>query len=615
MSITAALARAGVAVAADVSSRVGVVVLALCSPEDVVRSVAEQAVRGETPVVVYASAGACVYVAVLRPPRTACPLCLSRRIRASRPDRALGSLPLDMLLGAWSDVAWPSSVAAVGLIAHQAIRVIANPGSAELGPTELIELNLDTCECVRHPLLHTPFCPVCHEQVPRPPTLTLLRDRPAVSLKESWQRMQCVVDPLTGIVAGVRVIAPGDADSTVDSVTAWARGGTDTRWFSPVRSSTVGGATKHDPLNAQVCALGEVLERYSAGIYDPAQFVRASLSELGPTAVDPRSLPLGSVREYDVMAGKLVPYHPDLVIDWVEGVELRSGERRYVPACAVYVPYHAPRKSERLLNPISTGLAAGSTPAQAVRGGLLEVIERDAAAVFWYNRVTVPTLDWQNFPLGSARTVLERMRSRGIELIAKDITTDIGIPAVVVLGRMQTPERPVALCGFRADVDPYACLLGAAQELEQVVSMYWRFTKLGGVPDATVEPRDIWDFATYYCHENRITVLNFMYDGPCRPVPPRAPEPLSDIAAIDHILDRLAAGEYHPIAVDITPVDVAESGVSVVRTVVPGLQPVTFFPQFRHLGGRRIYEAVVRMGLRDTELAEHELNPYPIPMG
>lgn len=616
VSIVAALAEAGVTVAAAVSSRVDVVILSLASSECIVRTVAEQVVHGETPVVVYACAGASVYVAVLRPPRTACPLCVVRRIRACRPDPAMGSLPLDVLLGASSDdTHWPSNAAAAGLIAHQTLRVIANPGLAESDLAELIELNFDTCQNVRHPLLHTPLCPVCSERVSHPPTMIMLQDRPAVCLEESWQKMQRAVDPLTGIVAGIRLIVPGDADSTVDCATAWAQGGTDTTWFSPVRSSTIGGATKHDPLHAQVCALGEILERYSTGIYDPTRFLRASLSELGATAVDPRMLPLGSAQEYEMMNGKLFPYYPDLVIDWVEGVELRTGEQRYLPACAVYCPYRVPCKSEKLLNTVSTGAAAGSTPAQAVRGGLLEVIERDSVAVFWYNRLTVPTLDWQSLPPSPARTVLERMRSRGIELLVKDITTDIRIPAVVVLGRIQTPERPVVLCGFRADVDPYACLLSAAEELEHVFCMYWRFAQLGGALDVTVEPKTIWDFATYYCHASRIPVLDFMYDGPIRPVSSPTVEPLSDVAAVDRILHRLSLSGYHPVAVDITPVDVAECSVSVVRTVVPGLLPISFNPKFRHLGGRRAYEAPVRMGLQDTELAEHELNSYPAPLG
>jgi ribosomal protein S12 methylthiotransferase accessory factor len=427
--------------------------------------------------------------------------------------------------------------------------------------------------------------------------------------------MRRAVDPLTGIVSGVRVTRPGDSDSTVDCTVAWGQGGTDTRWFSPVRASTVGGATKHDALDAEVCALGELLERYAAGIYDPELFLRAALTQLGSSAVDPRELPLGSSREYKTAAPGLARFHPDLVLDWVAGTVLRGGRQRYVPACAVYVPYQAPRKSERLLVPVSTGLAAGSTLAQAVRGGLLEVIERDAAAICWYNRLTVPTLDWQSLPASPARTVLDRMRQRGVQLLAKNITTDIAVPTVMLLGRGGTPEQPMALCGFRADVDLHASLFGAAQELEHLLAMYARFAELGGVLEMTPEPNDIWDFATYYCHQSRVGLLDFLHDGPLHPIPAPGCDPMPDTDAVEHIVDRLSASGYHPVAVDITPVDVAECGVTVVRSVVPGLQPVTFSEKFRRLGGPRVYQAPVRMGLRDTSLAEHELNRYPIPLG
>ncbi|WP_159447717.1 TOMM precursor leader peptide-binding protein [Streptoalloteichus hindustanus] len=613
-AVTAVLGRIGVAVESGLSPRVAAVVLPLSTSEDGLRNLADWSMREKKPVITFAVAGARTYFAVLRPPRTACPACLERRIRATRPDQSLARLPVETLLGAWSDDFWPSSTAAAGLIAHQVVRAMGtgDDDSAEFSETNLVEANLDTCERINHPLLHLPFCPVCADRVP--PVRRELRDTSPVSTERSWQRMRRAVDPITGVLSGIRVYEPGEPGSTVDSTVVWGRGGTDTRWFSPVRASCIGGSTKHDPVDARVCAIGEVLERYAAGIYDPARFVRASLSELGPKAVDPRELPLGSEREYEAVRGVLFPYEPDLVIDWVEGVELDTGESRYVPAIAVHLPYVPPNRQERLLHPNSTGTAAGSVLPQAVRGGLLEIVERDAAAVFWYNQLVVPTVDWSTLDPGPARTVLERMRSRGIELVAKDITTDLGIPAMVVLGRIDTPERPVALCGYRADLDLRSCLLGAAQELEHVFCMYWRSRELGGEPSLD-EPRDIWDFTTYYCHESRVSLLDFMREGPVRPLSAEAPERLSDVEAMDQVVERLSVAGHHPVAVDITPIDVAECGVSVVHCVVPGLQPVGFSTTFRRLGGRRLYEAPVRMGLRDRELAEHELTPHPIPMG
>nr|WP_246300210.1 TOMM precursor leader peptide-binding protein [Actinopolyspora biskrensis] len=609
-AVTGALVDFGV----EVDAGSGVVVLPLTAPDETVRERSERAVREGVPVLVFAVAGARVYFAVLRPPDTACPLCLASRIRSNRSDQELGRLPLEMLLGTASDAGWPSTAAAAGLLAHQALRAITAPGSC---PEGLVDLDLDTCRRTTHPLLHTPCCPACRDHVGPPATALVESAATAESASSAGnaERLRRAVDPLTGIIAGIRVTGPDDPGSAVDSTMAWGRGGTDTTWFSPVRSSTVGGATKHDPVEAEVCAIGETLERYAAGIYDPDEFVRGSLAELGTTAVDPRDLPLGSEREYERATGTLFPYEPDLVIDWTAGVDLETGEQHYVPACAVYVPYLPPRKRERLFHPVSTGLAAGSAPAQALRGGLQETAERDAMAVFWYNRLIRPTLDWRSLPSCRARDVLEGMTRRGISLTVKDLTTDTGIPAVVVLGRVDTPERPVALCGFRADVGPYAALLGAAEELEHVFSMYWRFAASGGELDPTREPSDIWDFTTYYCHRSRIPILDFMHEGPLHPAPSPPSEPLSDAEAVHRLVGLLSGSGHRCLATDITPVDVAECGVTVVRTVVPGLQPISFSPAFRRLGGSRVYQAPVRMGLRATPQAEDELNPYPVPMG
>lgn len=642
-----------------------VLVVGLAAPDPLLTEVSALAVRLGAPVVIHAAAGARLYWAVLRPPVTACPLCVAVRIRAGRADRT-GRLGLRSALGTTgpdraTSLHWPTDEASAALVAHQAVRALTGAGPNPTGSVdadrdpatqtaqglresapvcvagpegtagpdpglapdrlapdspapdspdlaELVEVDLDEGGAVRHPLLPTPGCPACADAVPPAP------ERPGRSTEECWRQMQRAVDPLTGIVSGLAVLPPEDGQR--DCTVVWAQGGTDTTWFSSVRASTVGGATKADPLAARVCAVGETLERYAAGIHRPGMFVRATLTELGADAVDPRELPLGSPGEYRDVP-ELAPYHPDLPIDWVCGRSLVTGRARYLPAAAVYVPYRAPRREERLLHPNSTGLAAGSDTAHATLGGLLEVIERDSAAVVWYNRLVTPTLDWTTAPPEVAG-VLRRVAERGVQLLAKDITTDLGVPAVLLLGRFTAPDgAPVALCGFRADPTRAGCLLGAAQELEHLLAMYRRSVEQGRppVPDPAAEPRDIWDFATYYCHGSRIGALEFLADGPLIPVSDGDDGSPTDSARVAWLVERLHARGHEPVAVDITPVDVAACGVRVVRTVVPGLQPVSFHRRFRHLGGRRVFESPVRMGLRAGELTEAELNPDPIPLG
>ncbi|WP_405987037.1 hypothetical protein [Streptomyces sp. NBC_00872] len=57
----------------------------------------------------------------------------------------------------------------------------------------------------------------------------------------------------------------------------------------------------------------------------------------------------------------------------------------------------------------------------------------------------------------------------------------------------------------------------------------------------------------------------------------------------------------------------AECGVSVVRTVVPGLCPLTLRSDFHRRGGPRVFTAPVAMGVRERSLTEDELNPFPLP--
>jgi thiazole/oxazole-forming peptide maturase SagD family component len=653
-SLAGSLAAAGVPV--GTAHRPAVLAVGLDAADAELAEAAGAALDGDLPVLAYLGAGSRVYWAVLRPPVTACPLCLATRIRAGGPPRALAGLGLGVVLGTVAGgTRWPATEAAAALLAHQATRLLTGatsatgtsgatsaPGSSTTVPDggelaaadvgELLELDLDTAATARHPLLHTPRCPACHDRA-RPPDGPAPRDT-----AQSWARMSRGVDPLTGIVAGLVVIPPGDPRGGVDCTVAWARGGTDTTWFSAVRASTVGGATKQDPELARVCAMGEVLERYAAGIHRPEDFVRGSLAELGPDAVDPRSLPLGSAREYAAIGDELAPYRPDLVIDWVRGHCLTSGRPRLLPAAAVYVPYRAPDRGERLLHPNSTGLAAGADRAHATFAGLCEVVERDAAAVYWYNRLVTPTLDLGSLPDGPARAVLDRIAARGVRLLAKDITTDLGIPAVLLRARFADGPTPVALCSFRADLSLADCLLGAAQELEHLLAMYRRARDDGRVTDPAGPPRDIWDFATYYCHDSRIGKLDFMAEGPVRAVPGppdaaaghaqdtssghaeaaagHAQDTASGhAAAVTELVGRLARAGHEVVTVDLTPIDVAECGVAVVRSVVPGLQPVSFHPTFRQLGGPRVYAAPVRMGLRGRPLTELELNADPVPLG
>jgi ribosomal protein S12 methylthiotransferase accessory factor len=564
--------------------------------------------------VTYAVSPSRVLLTVVQPPRTPCPLCVTKRIRANFGWQEIADLPLGTLLGTTEDTRWPGITAGASLVADAALRAqqISNDGARAV----IRELQTATLAVTDHPLLRTPFCDACETHHAAAKAAMNRQDvGDGVSqLEHAWTSMQRAVDPITGIVASVEAVTRDDtAGSMTHAITV---GRISTKWFSPVSAPALGGAAKIHPLHARVSALGEALERYACGIYHPTQLIRASLRELGPTAIDPRALPLGSEREYEKVAGRLFPYHRDKVIDWVKGQSLLSGDIRYVPACSVYVPYQFPRRDEVLLRPISTGLGAGTSDAQSIRAGLLEIIERDALSVTWYNYLRVPTLLLDTLPEGPAATIYRGLKEAGVELLCKLTTTDVGVPSVLLSSRQRLAGGQLIVAhAARADLDLVGAIQGGLEELAQSREAIREWIGARGIPPLKGPLKEMEDFFSYYCEDERLPMLDFLREGTDQPVVPTEGAPERHQGAVDEIVRRLANRGHESIAVDITPIDVAECGIKVNRVIVPGMQPISFSLDFRYLGGRRVFDAPVAMGLREHPCDESELNPDPLPAG
>lgn len=79
-------------------------------------------------------------------------------------------------------------------------------------------------------------------------------------------------------------------------------------------------------------------------------------------------------------------YRPQGFVEWITGWDLFNNEEIYVPANAVYHPYDAPGRTQKLFRSNTNGLAAGNTVEEAIFHGLLEVIERDALSIAEFSR-------------------------------------------------------------------------------------------------------------------------------------------------------------------------------------------------------------------------------------
>ena len=80
-----------------------------------------------------------------------------------------------------------------------------------------------------------------------------------------------------------------------------------------------------------------------------------------------------------------------------------------------------------------------------------------------------------------------------------------------------------------------------------------------------------------------------------------------------YLVEQIGSRGFDVIYVDLTTLDVDDAGFKVVRTVIPGFQPLDINHRHRYLGGERLYKVPVEMGLRRGILGEESLNPFPHP--
>ncbi len=236
----------------------------------------------------------------------------------------------------------------------------------------------------------------------------------------------------------------------------------------------------------------------------------------------------------------------------------------------------------------TNGLASGNRFAEAVRHGLCEVIERDAASL-WHRTPAaeqdVRRLDLATVDDPKARAILDRLTQAELEVAVWDITTDAGICVFHGL----VVDRAVDISHFGVG---YAChptravaLRGAILEAAQVRATYI----IGARED--IQPVD-YDPATMR-RRNVGAAQTIARSAPARSFQ-SAPDMECDSpeAEVAWLLDRLRSiGLSQVVAVDLTQ---PRFGIPVARVVVPGLEgsdhdPSQYAPGARALAaqGRR----------------------------
>jgi ribosomal protein S12 methylthiotransferase accessory factor len=216
---------------------------------------------------------------------------------------------------------------------------------------------------------------------------------------------------------------------------------------------------------------------------------------------------------------------------------------------------------------LSTGCAAGVTAAAAALRAALELIERDAVALWWRGGRRGRSIS-PDSPAGRAAAELLAQAREGDtdrQSWLLDITTEIGIPAVAAMSAR--PDGYGFAYGFAARLDPAEAACAAIFELCQVeLGQHVVAAKLRESGDAALNDGDRRQMRRGTLFDTRDCAM-LQPEGQSHWISPECPD--DPAAGLQHVLARLAAHDIAAYALDLTR---PELGIPVVRVLAPGLQ-------------------------------------------
>lgn len=558
---------------------------------------------------------------VFRPGAGPCWACLAKRLEGTRQ----GEFPMqpgqDSPAGSGLPEAslWATRELGLSAAVLEALKWLA--GLRYPGQHAISVLDTLTLQRRHHPVAQRPQCTACGDpglvaaRVQRPIAFTghpiTARDgngQRALTPGQMLDRYSHLVDPVTGVVAELRrdprtsqfqhAYLSGRNRAMLINGVAEVKG---LRAFSGGK-----GATE---LEAKVGALCEAVERYCGTLAGDEPVIRESFRGLGDAAVHPAASMLFDERQYAGRArwnAACAPFHrvpepfdESAPADWTPMWSLRTGRQRLVPTALLYfnpgsLPQHASLRAD------SNGNAAGSTLEDAITHGFFELAERDAVALWWYNRTRHPAIDLESFgdPWITGQPGVYRRLHR--EVWALDVTSDLGIPAVAAISRRTDKPAEDIMFGFGAHADPAIAARRALTELGQLLPAAVG-ARADGTGYALADPhlRQWWQ---------RATVASQPY---LLPDPGQRPRTAADFgytprATLDLgcIRSAVARAGLDLLVLDQTRPDI---NMPVVKVMVPGLRH--FWPRF---APGRLFEAPVAQGLLSRPTPYTDLNPIPL---
>ncbi|TMP38470.1 YcaO-like family protein [Pseudoalteromonas rubra] len=338
-------------------------------------------------------------------------------------------------------------------------------------------------------------------------------------------------------------------------------------------------------IQSQVSAICETIERFSAIFKGYEIPIKSCQSKLDLYSYSYHDLAPYSEAQYrnfntpehsDSKRKQACRKYTDQETLWYKATSLIKKSPVYVPFTFCFS--NTPFEDEKFGRWHSNGCAAGNTIEEATLQGLLELIERDAIAIWWYNKVARPAFSMDKL----ATTLLERCDQtlgKDFDYWLLDITNDVGVTVIAAIGREKASGK--YSFGFGCHIVEEIAAQRALTELCQLIAAKEQ--------NSCIFDRSKIDTGNYLMPHEDVLPANKSI---------QFSENLK--VMIEAIAKQLDTLNIEVLLLNYTRPDIP---INTVKLFAPGL--CHMWPQ---LGNPRLYQTPVKLGWQEEALTEQTIN-------
>ncbi|MFT6985027.1 MAG: thiazole/oxazole-forming peptide maturase SagD family component [Psychromonas sp.] len=346
----------------------------------------------------------------------------------------------------------------VNSLSAQLRKLIKSELHAQLSQSkmDLTIVNINTLKVQHHPLClavnkKQTFHQQIHSQITLancPVNFNIDGGSRAIAPEQTVQNITPFVSPITGLITHIQALkASADNPVKIYSTAFFKKPApqTDIKLANDSFVHTcMGKGVSHS--QSQASALCEAIERYCAHYQGDEPLHLATKAQLDKRYYDFQQLVPYSESQYQNFTDQAHPdaqlkqaacRYNDQAVHWLPTWSLSENDHVYLPltSCFANIPFD----DQQFARWHSNGCAAGNTLEEAILQALFELIERDATAIWWYNRIERPEFDLRLI-VPEHFALLNETLSPQHDFWVLDLTHDIGVPVMVAVGRNKNTQ-------------------------------------------------------------------------------------------------------------------------------------------------------------------------------